>query len=346
MKKHILGIGRPGLIGAEGDLGPTMEAYKKAGADFVRLFVYTTIRQIFPYRVKEWRDKHNPVFEDEWDEEWWGELRNICDLLAKYDIKAVVTLVDDCNIRYVNMVDKFKQGLQWWRQLWGITDFYSDKMRGHFADFLEPLFSTLKSSHVDYELELVNELYFPNQADTSDHRFQWFLWLSCYLWKKYGIGQDRLWFSGGPNWIPFEHFFSYYCPHQVVTPDNWHFFFPPSPSTKIILSGDGGNGRDIAHGSPFGYHVISVNDAIAIAKKMKERGYYGYEYWNQLSNKNDVKPYLEPLKAMADILEEEDTPPLPPEPTPEPAPTPKKRTWLQQLIHWIFGENSWWSKWQ
>jgi hypothetical protein len=284
----------------------------------------------------KWEDKYHPVFEDRWDDNWWAILKNICDLLAQHDMTAVITLVDDCNIRYVNMVDTFKKGLQPWRQLWKIDDFYSDKMRGHFADFLEPLILTLKSSQVDYDIELVNELFFPKEADTTDHRYIWLEWLSDHLRKTYGIGKDRLWFSGGPNWGLFQHMISYYCPHQIVTADSlrtWRQFSPAFPSGKIILSGDGGDGRDIVHGKPFGYHVIKVDDAMEIADEMKDRGIYGYEYWLQLSNKNDADPYLSPLRAMNDILQESITSPSPPLPPIPPKPPIQKPCsyWFKRL---------------
>jgi hypothetical protein len=327
-QKFYLGIGKPDWVGESGDPELSLCAWEKAGISFVRFFAAHIWHDIFPYKVVGWQDRNHPIFEDEFNPVWFEVMEDICRKMVKHGMRAIVTLIDNCSVR---VVEKEKEGRQWWRQLWVIQDFFSEEMKPHFVDFLDKVFPILIKTGLDFDIELVNELQFPAMEEPwKDNRYQWLYWLKALIFDRYKeVPMGRFVFSGGPNWRALSLFFNYYSPHGIVTPDAFNEAIKEDikefPLERVILSGDGGSDPDWTGEQPFGRGNMTIEHAQWIAEKMKEYGIYYYEYWNQKidANKNITNPNLDEAYAMAEILGTLPKPPEPPEPPipPEP-PTP------------------------
>jgi hypothetical protein len=361
----------------DGNLTKLFDSYAALGIQGMRAFAYHTGRQRFPYQFTG--DYKDPTFFVNWDERWFNDIITLCLLAQHRKMQMIWTIVDSCNLRDAELNEKNKQKREWWRQLWGIRDFYSPKMIERLRPFLDRFFGILKVTGVDYMIETCNELFFPQMPNPfADHRYMFHKDLVREL-EKYGVSRDRMVFSGGPAWRPFLNNVKFYSPHGITTGsavENVIYDTAGLDPRRVILSGDGGNGSGDM--GPFNYRLMTVKDGLDIVKTMKTEG-CGFEHielvnqdvggntaqppssrvaqvWSVIID--GLQPTSSPLPVMIHVPLCIQTKLLPNYTCPtetavfelgkEPKSTCRidHRTFWKKAWHWLFGENSWWAhKW-
>lgn len=346
MNKYHIGIGLITSIGADGcasDPTPRIHAAAEAGADWLRLFVGLTIcRPVFPYRVDHWNDTnaqhpHDPVFVEEWDEHWWTGLEIILRALKADSMRLTVSLVDECNIRQAIFGAPEKQGLFWWRKLWGcehksatMLDYQpelkvydkvtskwkviqGEKVSGQFLPQLDRTFDLIKRIGLSCDVELANELFMPEMAyPEADDRYIFYHKLARIVERRYGIGHDNMLMSQQPNCYPyFKDVARLFSVHDIATEKAYRDAeIPPGiPPEDLIVSGDGGEGSGPI--GPFNRRLMTPEDGRAIGAVAIGRGNRRIEIFDQSTNSNYHWDFA-PMKAMREELDKDEPPPVPP----------------------------------
>jgi hypothetical protein len=230
-----------------------------------------------------------PLFDlQEWNSPYWKKRQVLCELVKKYNLDLVLTIMD------VRLMDKTEKYFNPWygskqaHEQASASHVYGDPMRPFHLHLAERLIQKIMTADVNLTVEPANE-FSPLNWDVQGRPEVPKKWYGWYVQQIQNIGLDdkHLIHSGWKEAVfnqpgIFSH-------HGIVRPENVPAYSNPR---KILLSGDGGfNGEGRADAK--GRKGASVEQGKALARIIKQYGFYGYEVMDRgLWKRDNANAYL------------------------------------------------------
>jgi len=306
------------IMTAEGDWKNFLRQCAEAKADGIRMFavygwfgnVSSPWKQIGTWHA-DYDDAPELPFYDlrQYDEKWWQKFREILCYCRGLSLEVIISLDDFCSLKLDGWekywhpvlssapdrdmknpgVNRFPNGY------WGIGD---NTIEPFLKIYRKDIISEIQKTGVKYWIETMNEYDALDWPD--DYMIMWHDRVVREL-IDYGVPRERIIASPGRCWQNIAGQVGILSIHCVVK--DWQVPDLPWPHDRVMISGDGGydgSGRANQKGG----RGLGLKDVPALAKRLKELGYYAYEYMDQgmyfkddnRANLDDFDP--EPLIAL------------------------------------------------
>jgi hypothetical protein len=267
---------------------------------------------------------------------YWTTVTNTLQLIAKHGLKVHLTLEDGCSLDQPSQAER-----HWFVKKVGSLekffepDTWSENLKRERITYMSNWFNLLGSHNIPFLVEILNEpAYEPKPKD-------FIAWHTNELWHL-GIDRMQIVVTTAEWWLQ-QSLWTYggiLSVHGITSASQ--IKSDPQPGWKIIWSGDGLD------------PVPSKDNLQAIGVKIKNMPeVIGYEMKANMAV--GAGPYMELdkmdfslVEAISKTLNSPEIEPLPlPDPLPEPDPESEKvkeMNKLEQIWHWLFGDNSFYQK--